>query len=156
MPIREGQPAPAFALKDQDGSSVALEDFRGRNVVVYFYPKDDTPGCTKEACGFRDSWSELTALGVAVLGISPDGEASHLKFAKKYDLPFTLLSDPTKDVMRRYGAYGPKVMYGKKTEGVIRSTVWIDGEGRVKRHWKRVSDAATHPARVIEAIQSSP
>jgi len=155
MAIREGQQAPSFSLTAQDGSTVALEDFLGRDVIVYFYPRDDTPGCTKEACGFRDIWSELGEMGVVVVGISPDGSAAHTKFAKKYKLPFTLLSDPQKSVMRRYGAYGEKVMYGKKTEGVIRSTVWINKEGTVERHWKRVANAAEHPAHVLEALQTT-
>ena len=132
---------------------MSLKDFAGRNVVLYFYPQDDTPGCTKEACGFRDAWSELQELGVTVLGVSANDAASHTKFAAKYRLPFTLLSDPDRTVMTAYGAYGPKTMYGKKVVGVIRSTVWIGPDGRVRRHWPRVSNAAEHPDKVLEALR---
>jgi thioredoxin-dependent peroxiredoxin len=152
MAIEEGKAAPAFTLKDADGNKVSLKDFKGRNVVVYFYPKDDTPGCTKEACGFRDLWKDIQKTDTAVLGVSPDDGASHQKFASKYKLPFTLLSDPDRKVMEKYGAWGEKNMYGKKTMGVIRSTVLIGPDGKVKKHWKRVSKAETHPAKVLEAI----
>ena len=150
--IVEGRLAPDFTLEDANGKRVSLADFTGRNVVVYFYPKDDTPGCTKEACGFRDAWTELQKAGVVVLGVSADGAASHAKFAAKYKLPFPLLSDPDRKVMTAWGAYGDKVMYGKKTKGVIRSTVWIGPEGTVRKHWARVADAAKHPAQVVEQV----
>jgi len=150
--IAEGKKAPSFTLADGAGRSVSLGDFKGKNVVVYFYPKDDTPGCTKEACGFRDLWKELQRAGVVVLGVSADGAASHEKFASKYKLPFPLLSDPDRKVMQAWGAYGDKMMYGKKTKGVIRSTVWIGPDGVVRKHWARVPDAAKHPAAVLEAI----
>jgi peroxiredoxin Q/BCP len=152
MPIEEGKLAPLFTLKDAAGKAVSLKNFRGHHVIVYFYPKDDTPGCTKEACGFRDNWGEIQRRNAIVLGISPDGGAAHEKFATKYSLPFTLLSDPDKSVMQQYGAFGEKVMYGKKTMGVIRSTVWIGPDGKVKRHWKRVAKAAEHPAEVLRAL----
>jgi thioredoxin-dependent peroxiredoxin len=152
MAIEEGRPAPAFTLPDAEGRDVSLRDFRGRSVVLYFYPKDDTPGCTKEACGFRDLWAEIQRTGTVVLGVSPDSGDSHRRFAEKHRLPFTLLSDPERSVMKQYGAYGEKTMYGRKTMGVIRSTVLIDPEGKVRKHWKRVSSAAEHPARVLEAI----
>ncbi len=152
MAIETGKTAPAFTLTDQRGRRVSLGDFRGRDVIVYFYPKDDTPGCTKEACGFRDAWDELRALGAVVLGISPDSQVSHERFAREYQLPFTLLSDPDRRVMSTYGAYGEKTMYGKKTMGVIRSTVWIGPDGKVKKHWPRVAKAADHPAKVLEAL----
>jgi peroxiredoxin Q/BCP len=151
----EGKPAPDFTLTDQRGKQVSLADYAGRDVILYFYPRDDTPGCTKEACGFRDHWKELRKLGVAVLGVSPDGEASHAKFAEKYELPFTLLSDPDRKVMTRYGAFGEKMMYGKKTKGVIRSTVWIGKDGVVKKHWARVAKAADHPEQVLEALSGT-
>ncbi|MEM8843522.1 MAG: thioredoxin-dependent thiol peroxidase [Pseudomonadota bacterium] len=154
MPIVEGKIAPAFTLKDQNGNKVALKDFKGKNVVVYFYPKDDTPGCTKEACGFRDRWSDIKKSGTVVLGISPDEEASHQKFIKKYELPFTLLSDPKKTMMKKYEAYGEKNMYGKITMGVIRSTVLIGKDGKVIKHWKRVAKAADHPEKVWQEIQA--
>ena len=153
MAIEEGKAAPAFTLKDAAGEKVALKDLRGRDVIVYFYPRDDTPGCTKEACGFRDLWRDIQKTGAAVLGVSPDDQASHQKFAAKYKLPFTLLSDPDRKVMAKYGAYGEKMMYGKKTMGVIRSTVWIGPDGKVMKHWKRVAKAADHPAKVLEALQ---
>jgi peroxiredoxin Q/BCP len=153
MAIQEGKAAPAFTLADAEGNKVSLKNLRGRDVIVYFYPRDDTPGCTKEACGFRDFWKQIGKLGAVVLGVSPDDAASHRKFAAKYKLPFTLLSDPDKDVMTRYGAYGEKVMYGKKTMGIIRSTVWIGPDGTVKKHWKRVAKAEDHPARVLEALK---
>ncbi len=153
MALEEGKSAPAFTLKDANGEKVALRDLRGKNVIVYFYPRDDTPGCTKEACGFRDLWGKIQKQNTVVLGISPDSEESHKNFSAKYKLPFVLLSDPDKKVMKRYGAYGEKMMYGKKTEGVIRSTVWIDPEGKVRKHWKKVAKAADHPAKVLEVLQ---
>ena len=155
MAIVEGKVAPAFTLKDAEGKSVALKDFKGKNVIVYFYPKDDTPGCTKEACAFRDLSKPLQKANTVVFGVSPDGSESHANFTKKYRLPFTLLSDPDKKVMAAYGAYGEKMMYGKKTVGVIRSTVWIGPDGKVKRHWARVSNAAEHPAKVLEALEEA-
>jgi peroxiredoxin Q/BCP len=150
--IAEGRKAPDFTLEDASGKRVSPKDFKGKDVVVYFYPRDDTPGCTKEACGFRDLWADLRRAGVVVLGVSADDAASHKKFAAKYTLPFTLLSDPSRKVMAAWGAYGEKMMYGKKTTGVIRSTVWIGPDGVVRKHWARVSDAAKHPALVLEAI----
>nr|MBS0020663.1 thioredoxin-dependent thiol peroxidase [Gammaproteobacteria bacterium] len=156
MAIEEGKQAPPFTLEDAQGNQVALEDFRGKNVIVYFYPKDDTPGCTKEACGFRDLWTEIGNLGAVVIGISPDDGASHQQFAAKYRLPFMLLSDPEKAVMTGYGAYGEKTMYGKKSLGVIRSSVWIDADGKVKKHWPRVSKAEEHAAQVLAALKEGP
>ncbi|HEX5815050.1 MAG TPA: thioredoxin-dependent thiol peroxidase [Methylomirabilota bacterium] len=153
MAIVEGKKPPAFSLRDAAGKSVALDDFKGKDVVVYFYPKDDTPGCTKEACGFRDLWKALQRAGVVVLGVSADSPETHAKFAAKYRLPFTLLSDPDRAVMEAWGAYGEKMMYGKKTKGVIRSTVWIGRDGTVRKHWKRVSDAAKHPQQVWDAVR---
>jgi len=154
MAIEVGKTAPAFTLTDQDGKSVSLADFRGRDVVVYFYPRDETPGCTKEACSFRDLFEEIRGEGAEILGISPDGAAAHRAFRANHDLPFTLLSDPDRKVMARYGAFGEKMMYGKKVEGVIRSTVWIGADGKVVRHWKRVPKAADHPAKVLEALRA--
>ena len=154
MPLEEGKKAPAFTLTDADGKQVSLADFAGKHVVLYFYPKDDTPGCTKEACGFRDDWKAFGKLGVVVLGVSGDSEASHQKFRAKYKLPFTLLSDPDRKVMTAYGAYGDKMMYGKKVVGVIRSTVWIGADGKVRKHWARVREAATHPEQVLEALRA--
>jgi peroxiredoxin Q/BCP len=153
MPVEEGKKAPPFTLDDASGNRISLASFTGKNLVLYFYPKDDTPGCTKEACGFRDAWKEIGKLGAVVVGVSPDGGAAHQKFAAKYKLPFTLLSDPERKVMEAYGAYGEKVLYGKKTKGVIRSTVWIGPDGKVVRHWKRVADAAKHPEQVLAALR---
>ena len=153
MSIEEGQPAPDFTLSDADGKHVTLSALRGQPVVVYFYPKDETPGCTKEACAFRDIWTGLQETGAAVLGVSPDDAASHQRFRDRHKLPFTLLSDLDKEVMSRYGAWGEKNMYGRKSMGVIRSTVLIDAEGVVRRHWRRVSKAEAHPDKVLEALQ---
>jgi peroxiredoxin Q/BCP len=154
MPIEEGKAAPAFTLADQDGNRVSLKELKGRDVILYFYPRDDTPGCTKEACGFRDLWKSIQKTGAVVLGVSPDGAAAHVDFRKKYKLPFTLLSDPGRKVMQEYGAFGEKTLYGKKSMGVIRSTVWIGPDGKVRRHWKKVADAAAHPEKVLEALKS--
>ena len=153
MAIEEGKAAPEFTLLDTDGNEVALKDQRGKHVIVYFYPKDDTPGCTKEACGFRDLWGEIEDTGAVVFGVSPDGAASHRKFVDKYELPFTLLADPEREVMTEYDAYGEKMMYGKKRMGVIRSTVWVGPDGNVVKHWRRVPKAADHPVKVLEAIK---
>jgi peroxiredoxin Q/BCP len=154
MPIEEGKAAPTFTLADAEGKKVSLKDFRGKNVIVYFYPKDDTPGCTKEAQAFRTLWKKIQAQNAVVLGVSPDGAESHQKFIGKYKLPFTLLSDPDKKVMSTYGAFGEKVLYGKKTVGVIRSTVWVDPAGKVKKHWRKVPKAADHPAKVLDALNA--
>jgi thioredoxin-dependent peroxiredoxin len=151
--IVEGRKAPDFTLEDARGERVSLADFKGKHVIVYFYPKDDTPGCTKEACGFRDHWKDLQKAGVVVLGVSADSGASHAKFAAKYKLPFPLLSDPDRKLMTAWGAYGDKIMYGKKTKGVIRSSVWIGPDGTVRKHWARVADAAKHPAQVLEQLR---
>jgi len=154
MAIEVGKAAPAFTLTDTGGKRVALGDFRGRDIIVYFYPKDDTPGCTKEACGFRDAWGDLQKAGVMVMGVSADSEASHAKFAAKHRLPFILLSDPDRKVMTKYGAYGEKTMYGKTVTGVIRSTVWVGPDGRVRRHWAKVTKAETHPGQVLAALRA--
>ena len=153
--LEPGRVPPPFTLTDGEGKTVSLGDLAGRHVVLYFYPADDTPGCTKEACGFRDAWDELRELGAVVLGVSGDAAESHRRFAAKYRLPFRLLSDPDHRVMRAYGAYGEKTLYGKKVVGVIRSTVWIGPDGRVRRHWGRVSNAAEHPAKVLAALRNA-
>ena len=153
--LEPGDVPPPFTLQDGQGRPVTLADFAGRHVVLYFYPADDTPGCTKEACGFRDAWDDLRELGAVVLGVSGDDAESHRRFAAKYRLPFTLLSDPGHGVMRAYRAYGEKKLYGRKVTGVIRSTVWIGPDGKVRRHWARVSNAAEHPARVLAALRDA-
>jgi peroxiredoxin Q/BCP len=155
MAIVEGKAAPAFTLGDAAGKKVSLKDFRGRNVIVYFYPRDDTPGCTKEAQGFRALWKKIERENAVVLGISADSAASHKRFSDKYKLPFTLLSDPDKKVMTKYGAFGEKMMYGKKTLGVIRSTVWVGPDGKVRKHWVKVANAAEHPAKVLQALREN-
>jgi peroxiredoxin Q/BCP len=154
MAVEEGKTAPAFTLENQKKEKVSLKDFRGKNVIVYFYPKDDTPGCTKEAQGFRDLWNKIKKEDAVILGISPDNADSHQKFIRKYKLPFILLSDPDRKVMTTYGAFGEKTMYGKKTIGVIRSTVWVGPNGKVKKHWRKVPNAAAHPAKVLKALQA--
>ena len=154
MAIVEGKAPPQFTLRDQNGDKVAIRDLRGRDVIVYFYPRDNTPGCTKEAQAFRDLWTEIQDEGAVVLGISPDSVESHQGFAERHDLPFPLLADPDKKVMTKYEAWGEKKMYGKTTTGVIRSTVWIGADGKVKRHWRRVTRAADHPAKVLEALRA--
>ncbi len=152
MSTLTGKKAPAFSLQGSDGKKHSLADYAGRTLVLYFYPKDDTPGCTKEACGFRDLHGDYTARDVVVLGVSADDEASHQAFIEKYQLPFVLLSDPDRKVMRAYGAFGKKMMYGKEVEGVIRSTVVIGPDGNVVKHWARVPKAETHPGQVLEQI----
>ena len=153
MSIEQGKVAPAFTLSDQDGNKVALKDLRGQTVVIYFYPKDDTPGCTKEACGFRDNIKAFHKLDAVILGISPDAADSHTAFIKKFGLPFTLLSDPEKKIMEKYGAWGEKMMYGKKTIGIIRSTTVVGPNGKILKHWKKVPKAESHPEKVLEFLQ---
>ncbi|MGB7489572.1 MAG: thioredoxin-dependent thiol peroxidase [Thermoanaerobaculia bacterium] len=155
MAIQEGKAAPAFTLMNQDGEKISLKDLRGSHVILYFYPRDDTPGCTKEACGFRDFNREIQALDAVILGVSPDSPESHQKFIDKYRLNFDLLSDEDRKVMTRYEAFGEKKMYGKTVQGVIRSTVWIGPDGNVRKHWRRVPKAADHPEKVLEALTAA-
>jgi len=129
---------PPFVLSDQNGRKVASSDFAGKPLVVYFYPKDDTPGCTKEACSIRDSFQEFQGRGVAVVGISADSSASHAKFAGKYSLPFTLLADEGKDTIKAFGAWGEKSMYGKTYEGILRSTFVFGPDGKLKKVFPKV------------------
>ena len=150
----ERKKAPAFSLEGNDGKKHSLDDYKGKTVVLYFYPKDDTPGCTKEACGFRDLNPSLKKSDTVVLGVSKDTIESHNRFAGKYKLPFTLLSDPKTEVMKKYGAFGKKMMYGKEVQGTIRSTVVIGPKGDVLRHWVTVKKAEAHPAEVIEFLKS--
>ena len=150
--IKEGQKAPAFSLESDEGAKVSLGDFKGKNVVLYFYPKDDTPGCTKEACAFQDSYAAIKKTGAVVLGVSPDSPGSHGKFKTKYKLKFPLLADPDKEVAKKYGAFGEKMMYGKKVIGMIRSTFLIDGEGVVRKVFPKVR-VDGHADRVLEALR---
>jgi peroxiredoxin Q/BCP len=150
--IKVGNKAPRFRLQDQDEVELSLEDLRGSWVVLYFYPRDDTPGCTTEACEFTEGIQDFKELDAVVLGCSPDTPAKHRKFIDKYDLKLRLLSDPDHKLMEKYGAWGEKKMYGKTTMGVIRSTVIIDPEGRVAHHWPRVK-AKGHAAKVQEVLQ---
>ena len=153
--IEVGKPAPAFALQNQDGESVSLDGLKGRWIVLYFYPKDDTPGCTKQACEFTAGIAEFEKLDAVILGCSPDGAESHRKFIAKYDLQVQLLSDPTQATMEAYGAWGEKVLYGRKSVGVIRSTALIDPDGNVAYHWKKVRAAghADHVAARLAALR---
>ncbi len=146
--------APDFELRDQSGAAVSLGDLRGNWVVLYFYPKDDTPGCTKEACDFRDNHAAIQATGAVVLGVSGDSEASHTKFTQKYELPFSLLvDDKDHSVARAYGAWGKKMNYGREYEGIIRSTFIIDPEGKVAKVWPRVKPDS-HGAEVLAWLKS--
>lgn len=149
-----GKKAPDFNLAGSDGKQHALADYAGKTVVIYFYPRDNTPGCTKEACGFRDLTPQLDSSGVVLLGVSKDSLKSHDKFIRDFQLPFTLLSDPDAAMMTAYGAFGEKVMYGKKTTGTIRSTVVIGPDGTVIKQWVRVAKAETHPVEVLAWLQN--
>jgi thioredoxin-dependent peroxiredoxin len=145
-----GDQVPDFTLPDATGQQHTLSDHRGSWVLVAFYPADDTPGCTKQACSVRDNWDELTEAGIDVLSISPDEPASHADFIEKYGLPHTLLCDPDKDVMKPWGAWGEKVLYGKTVTGVIRCGYLIDPEGVVRKRWKRIR-TAQHAEDVLKA-----
>jgi thioredoxin-dependent peroxiredoxin len=149
--IEEGKPAPDFELTSDAGQSVRLSDFRGTPVVLYFYPKDDTPGCTAQACGIRDSWGDFEQRGAVVLGVSPDSETSHVRFKQKYGLPFTLLADPEHKVADDYGVWAEKSYAGKTYWGVERSTSVIDADGSIARVMRRVKPD-THVEQVLEAL----
>ena len=151
--LEEGKKAPAFKLKDQDGKTVSLNDFKGKDVILYFYPKDDTPGCTTEACNFRDEFPKFQNINAVILGISPDSEASHKKFIAKYGLPFSLLSDENKEVLEKYDVWKEKNMYGKKYMGVERTTFVIDGDGKIKKIFNKVK-VSNHYNEVLEALKS--
>jgi thioredoxin-dependent peroxiredoxin len=149
--LEAGVKAPDFTLKNQRGEEVSLSDFKGQKVVVYFYPKDNTPGCTKEACSIRDSYTDIQTTGAVVLGISADSVKSHAGFAQKHELPFHLLSDPEKSVIKAYGAWGEKKMAGKSYEGIIRSTFVIDEQGIISKVFKKVK-TAEHGTELLEAM----
>lgn len=150
--LEVGKKAPAFRLKDQDGNVVALSDLKGQVVVVYFYPKDDTPGCTKEACAFRDQNDIFQKAGAVVLGLSPDDQESHSKFHQKFSLNFPLLVDKDHKIAEKYGSWREKNLYGKKSMGIVRSTFLIDSTGKLAKLWKRVS-VDGHDEKVLEAIK---
>ncbi|NNN02391.1 MAG: thioredoxin-dependent thiol peroxidase [Acidimicrobiaceae bacterium] len=149
--LQEGDAAPDFSLMDQSGHAVSLADLAGQRTLVYFYPQDDTPGCTAQACGFNDELAALNAMRVRVVGISPDSSESHTAFREKYHLGFTLLSDPERVVMEAYGAYGEKMMYGKRVTGVIRSTFLISPTGIVEKAFYNVR-ATGHVARIMKEL----
>ena len=151
MPIPAGIPAPAFELLDDTNTLRKLSDFRGKNIVLYFYPADDTPGCTKEACNFRDDYSAYEKAGVVVLGISPDDVVSHVKFKNKFQLPFPLLADEGHKVCDLYGTWGPKKFMGKSYEGVLRTTYLIDGNGNIVKVFENVRPAE-HSTEVLSAL----
>ncbi len=153
MTIKIGQQAPAFSLPSDTGGTISLEALRGRPVVLFFYPKDDTPGCTTEACEFRDSWEAVQRAGAVVLGVSPDGVDSHRRFREKFSLPYPLLADEDHAVAEAYGVWGEKSMYGKKYYGVLRTTFIIDAAGSVRRVFEKVKPAG-HAAEVLEALSA--
>lgn len=150
--LKEGRTAPAFKTTDAEGNLVQLKDFRGQKVVLYFYPKDDTPGCTKEACSFRDAFVDFKKAGIKVLGISPDNEARHQKFAKKFDLPFTLLTDTDHSIADAYETYGQKKFMGRIYLGVYRTTFLIDEKGKIRRIFEKVKPD-DHAQEVLEAFK---
>ena len=153
MPLPAGVPAPDFELRDDTNTPRKLSDFRGQNVILYFYPADDTPGCTKEACNFRDDYSDYEKAGVVILGVSPDTIASHVKFKQKFQLPFPLLADEGHKVCDLYGVWGPKKFVGKEYEGVLRTTFLIDGNGNILKVFEKVRPAE-HSQEVLSALSA--
>ena len=148
--LTEGQKAPDFKAKDQNGNSVSLKDFRGKKVVLYFYPQDDTPTCTIEACNLRNNYADLKKAGFVILGVSPDDTKSHKKFEEKYELPFTLLEDPGKKIIDEYGVWGEKNMYGKKYMGLLRTTFLIDENGIIMKIFKKPK-SKIHSEEILKA-----
>ncbi len=149
--IEVGKKAPAVKLEDQNGNEINLADYKGKKVVLYFYPKDNTSGCTKEACNFRDSFPKFKGIKAVIFGVSPDSVASHKKFAEKYDLPFSLLADPEKKVLEAFGVWKEKSMYGKKYMGVERTTVIINEEGKISKIFPKVK-VEGHTEEVLSAL----
>jgi peroxiredoxin Q/BCP len=153
LPVREGDPAPAFEANTTSGETIRLADLKGKEVVLYFYPRDDTPGCTKEACSFRDAYGEFKSKGAVVLGVSPDPAKAHAKFTKKFNLPFPLLLDEEKKIINAYGVWGQKTFMGRKYMGVYRVTFLIGKDGRIKKIWPEVKPE-DHANEVLAAIGS--
>lgn len=151
--LEEGMKAPSFSAASSEGGDCSLADLKGRNVVLYFYPRDNTPGCTREACGFNDALARLKKTGTVVLGVSKDSLNTHEKFIAKFELGFPLLSDPEKTVHEAYGSWGEKKMYGKVTQGVIRTTFLIDGTGTIRKIWRNVK-VDGHVEKVLEAVEA--
>ena len=151
LTLKEGDKAPDFSALTQEGKTVSLADFAGRNVLLYFYPKDDTPGCTREACGFRDSFAAFRKKRVVVLGVSPDSVKSHLKFAEKFELPFPLLADEEKRIVQAYGVWGQKQFMGRSYMGTHRVSFLIGPDGRIRKTWPKVKPDE-HPAEVLAAL----
>jgi len=151
--LEEGKKAPNFKLKDQNGETISLDSLKGKNVVLYFYPKDDTSGCTKEACNFRDEFPKFSKFDAVILGVSPDSIESHQKFAAKYKLPFSLLSDEKREVCEKYGVWQEKSMYGKKYMGVVRTTFIIDQKGTIKKIFSKVK-VDDHNKEVMEVLKA--
>ncbi|HVM47647.1 MAG TPA: thioredoxin-dependent thiol peroxidase [Candidatus Acidoferrum sp.] len=151
LKLNEGDMAPEFTATTQDGKQVSLSDFRGRNVVLYFYPRDNTPGCTKEACGFRDAFAALKEKGAVVLGVSTDSAKSHTRFIEKYQLPFTLLADEDKAIVKMYGVWAPKKFMGREFLGTRRMTFLIGPDGRIRKIWPAVKPPE-HAAEVLAAL----
>lgn len=149
--IQEGDKAPRFQGKDQDGKDISLDDFKGKKLVLYFYPKDDTPGCTKEACNLRDNYEELLKAGFSILGVSVDSEKSHQKFISKYALPFSLIADTEKEIVNQYGVWREKNMYGRKYMGTYRTTFIINEEGIIEKIFKKV-DTSNHTTQILDAV----
>jgi peroxiredoxin Q/BCP len=149
--VKEGDKAPAFSLKDHEGKTITLSEFKGKTVVVYFYPKDNTSGCTKEACSFRDVYDQILAQGAVVMGISPDSEASHQKFRERQGLPFYLLADPEHKTAEAYGVWGEKSLYGRKYFGILRTTFIINAEGRIIKIFPKVKPE-NHGQEVLAAL----
>src|SRR3972149_10973837 len=150
--LKEGVSAPVFRGKDQDEKWVGLEDFRGKKVILYFYPKDDTPGCTDEACNLRDNYEVLLSRGFSILGVSPDNEKSHAKFKAKFELPFSLISDPETKILNAYGVWGEKSLFGQKYMGVLRTTFVIDEAGIIRKIISNV-DTRDHTQQILEELK---
>lgn len=150
--LEEGVKAPEFVGKDQNGDEIKLSDYKGKKVILYFYPKDNTPGCTAESCNLRDNYSELTSLGMEVIGVSPDNEKSHTNFISKFDLPFKLIADTEKEILKAYGAWGLKKMYGREYEGVLRTTYVINEEGLIQKVFKKVK-TKDHTAQILDELK---